>query len=133
MEAQARQHGEGMRIARVLTRLNLGGPARQALASDRVLVARGHAVRIFAGTPEPGEGDLSDAFAARGLAVVRVPGLARGISVTGDLRALQRLRRELRAFAPDVVHTHASKAGALGRRAARALPAAARVHTFHGH
>lgn len=121
-----------MRIARVLTRLNLGGPARQVLASDPRLVRAGHAVRVFAGTPEPGEGDLFDALAAAGVDVVRVPGLARGWSVAGDLRARRFLRRELAAFAPDVVHTHASKAGALGRSAARGL-GAARVHTFHGH
>lgn len=122
-----------MRIARVLTRLNLGGPARQVLASDPLLRERGHVVRIFAGTPEPGEGDLFDAAAARGLDAVRVPGLARGWSVGGDLRARSFLRRELAAFAPDVVHTHASKAGALARSAARRLPGVARIHTFHGH
>jgi glycosyltransferase involved in cell wall biosynthesis len=122
-----------MRIARVLTRLNLGGPARQALASDPVLVRRGHRVRIFAGSPAGGEGDLFDAFAARGLDVVRVPGMSRAISIAGDVRALCALRAELADFAPDVVHTHASKAGVLGRRAARRLEHAARVHTFHGH
>jgi glycosyltransferase involved in cell wall biosynthesis len=122
-----------MRIARVLTRLNLGGPARQALASDAQLVARGHVVRTFTGQPLPGEGDLFDAFVARGLDVQRVPGLGRGITGLGDLRALTGLRRELHAFRPDVVHTHASKAGALGRRAAGVVPRAARVHTFHGH
>ncbi|MFN0243394.1 MAG: glycosyltransferase [Planctomycetota bacterium] len=116
-----------------MTRLNLGGPARQALASDPVLVARGHAVRIFAGTPSAAEGDLFRAFEAAGLDVVRVPGLARGLSFTGDVRALATLKRGLREFVPDVVHTHASKAGALGRRAARVVPRAARVHTFHGH
>lgn len=121
-----------MRIARVLTRLNLGGPARQVLASDPRLVRAGHQVRVFAGRGEPGEGDLFDDLAAAGVDVVRVPGLARGWSVAGDLRARAFLRRELWAFAPDVVHTHASKAGALGRSAARAL-ATARVHTFHGH
>ena len=122
-----------MRIARVLSRLNLGGPARQALASDPRLAARGHAVRVFAGSPQRGEGDLFDAFRERGIDVVRVPGLGRGITGAGDLRALVALRAGLRAFAPDVVHTHASKAGALGRRAARVVPQAALVHTFHGH
>ncbi|MCY2958609.1 MAG: glycosyltransferase family 4 protein [Planctomycetota bacterium] len=123
-----------MRIARVLTRLNLGGPARQALAADTQLAARGHDVRLYAGTPLPGEGDLFDDFVARGLSVERVPGLGRGITGVGDLRALAALKSRFRAFQPDVVHTHASKAGALGRRAAAAsVPRAARVHTFHGH
>jgi len=122
-----------VRIARILTRLNLGGPARQALAGDSVLARKGHEVRILAGSPEPGEGDLFDEFRRRGLDVVRVPGLARGLSPASDLRALAVLRRELLAFSPDLVHTHASKAGALGRRAARAVGRAARVHTFHGH
>src|SRR5258706_6458944 len=122
-----------MRIARVLTRLNLGGPARQALASDPLLAARGHTLRLYTGTSGPGEGDLSGDLRARGLDVRRVPGLAPGLHPAGDLRALAALRRELREFRPDVVHTHTAKAGLLGRRAARALPEAARVHTFHGH
>jgi len=122
-----------MRIARVLTRLNLGGPARQMLASDPLLARRGHVVRCFAGTPEPGEGDLFDEALRRGLDVVRVPGLARGWSVAGDLRARRYLRRALEEFGPDVVHSHASKAGALARSGSKAGGATASVHTFHGH
>ena len=120
-----------MRIARVLTRPNLGGPVRQVLASDPRLMERGHELRLFVGTPEPGEGDLHDQLVARGLDVVRVPGLSRGIAPTRDWSAGRRLRRELARFAPDVLHTHASKAGLLGRLAERG--GAARVHTFHGH
>jgi len=122
-----------VRIARVLTRLNLGGPARQALASDPELARRGHEVRVFAGKSEAGEGDLFEAFEQRGIAVERVPGLARGLAPASDLRALVWLRSAFTRFAPDVVHTHASKAGALGRRAAGVVPRAAVVHTFHGH
>jgi glycosyltransferase involved in cell wall biosynthesis len=122
-----------MRIARVLTRLNLGGPARQVLASDPLLAARGHVVRVFAGSPEPGEGDLFEEARARGIDVVRVKGLGRRVSPGRDFLARARLGRALRAFAPDVLHTHASKAGALGRAAAKRLPGVARVHTFHGH
>lgn len=120
-----------MRIARVLSRLNLGGPARQVEAGDPLLARRGHVVRVFCGEPETGEGDLFEALRARGVDVVRVPGLARGPALLADARALAFLVRELRAFRPDVVHTHASKAGLLGRLAAPR--GAARVHTFHGH
>ena len=122
-----------LRIARIIARLNLGGPARQILASDPWLAAQGHAVRVFCGTPQAGEGDHFDAERERGIDVVRVPGLARGVSLTMDFRARGFLRDALREFDPHVVHTHASKAGALGRRAASVVPNAARVHTFHGH
>jgi len=120
-----------MRIARVLSRLNLGGPARQVEASDPLLVARGHGVRVFCGRPEEGEGDLAPELERLGVDVVRVPGLARGPALFSDLSAATFLARELRAFRPDVVHTHASKAGLLGRLVAPR--ACARVHTFHGH
>ena len=123
-----------MRIARVLTRLNLGGPARQVLASDPILVERGHELVVFAGTPEVGEGDLFEELQSRGIEVRRVPGLSRGMNPAKDLVARRFLRRELAAFAPELVHTHASKAGLVGRRAARVLAGrAALVHTFHGH
>jgi glycosyltransferase involved in cell wall biosynthesis len=125
-----------MRIARILTRLNLGGPARQALASDPLLRARGHEVRILTGESEPGEGDLFQEFRRRGLDVERIPGLSRSIAPLRDLFVLVRLRRALADFRPDLVHTHASKAGALGRAALKRGPGAkrvARVHTFHGH
>ncbi|MDG1498430.1 MAG: glycosyltransferase [Planctomycetota bacterium] len=130
-----------MRIARILTRLNLGGPARQVLASDPQLQQRGHELRVFAGMPEQGEGDLFHELRARGVDVVRVPHLGRGVSPVRDFSALRFLRRELRAFGPDIVHTHASKAGSLGRKAAAGLtrqgPTGAKpvgtVHTFHGH
>lgn len=122
-----------LRIARIISRLNLGGPARQILASDPWLAARGHRIAIFAGQPEPGEGDLFERLVAVGLDVRRVPGLGRGIRPTGDLRARRFLRKSLVEFAPDVIHTHASKAGAIGRRAAAVVPGAAVVHTFHGH
>lgn len=123
-----------MRIARVMTRLNLGGPARQALAADPRLVARGHELVLWTGEPEPGEGDLFEEFERRGLDVRRVPGLARSLSWR-DFLVARHLRRELARFRPDVVHTHASKAGALGRTAlrARGFERTARVHTFHGH
>lgn len=104
------------------------------LASDPELARRGHRIRIFAGSPEAGEGDLFEAARGRGLDVVRVPGLGRSVRGFGDLRARAFLRRALVDFDPQVVHTHASKAGFLGRSVARrAVPGAARVHTFHGH
>ncbi len=124
-----------MRILRILTRLNLGGPARQALAADTILRSRGHEVRLLSGMPEAGEGDLFDEFVRRGHDVRRIPSLRRGLSPARDLLASRAIKKELAGFVPDIVHTHASKAGALGRRALgeRAHARVPRVHTFHGH
>ncbi len=122
-----------MRIARILTRLNLGGPARQVLASDPLLVERGHEVCVFVGKPCAGEGDLFATLVQRGVDVVRVPGLQRGLAPWRDARALMYLRGALAEYRPEILHTHASKAGTLGRWAARCCPEARRVHTFHGH
>ncbi len=121
-----------MRIARILTRLNLGGPARQVLESDRRLQERGHEIRVYCGSPEDGEGDLSSILQGQGVTVQRVPGLQRAIRPLQDFQASRFLRRALRDWAPDIVHTHASKAGWVGRLAARGLGARV-LHTFHGH
>ena len=81
-----------MRIARIMTRLNLGGPARQALASDPELSRRGHELRLFTGAPQEGEGDLFEEAQRSGIDVVRVPGLGRNPKPSADLSALRSLR-----------------------------------------
>ncbi len=121
-----------MHIARILTRLNLGGPARQVLASDPRLIERGLRVTVYAGEPEPGEGDLRDVLRSRGVRVVDVPTLARPLHLRQDWRAQRFLREQFLEERPDLVHTHTSKAGWLGRRVAQGMGIPS-VHTFHGH
>src|SRR6266516_1973759 len=99
-----------VRVLRVIARLNVGGPAIQAITLSRQLEERGV-------TP------------------VSLPTLQRRIGL-GDLAALLFLRRQIRDWRPQILHTHAAKAGALGRLAAllagRDRPPVI-VHTFHGH
>jgi glycosyltransferase involved in cell wall biosynthesis len=80
-----------------------------------------------------GPGDLLDDEAAvlDGLERFPIPTLVRPIAPISDLRALLSLRSAIRAFQPQVVHTHSSKAGILGRLASR-LEGVASVHTVHG-
>ncbi len=121
-----------MRVARVITRLNRGGPARTLLAVEPLLRSRGVESLLLAGEPEPGEDDLSADFAAAGIEVRRIPGLRRAIRPFADARARRLLERELRAFRPTLIHSHTFKAGLLGRTVN--LPRdVRRVHTFHGH
>jgi len=68
------------------------------------------------------------------LPFTKIPSLQRSISPLKDFKALISIGREIRRFKPDVIHTHTSKAGLLGRTAALLFaPRAKRVHTFHGH
>lgn len=116
------------RVARVITRLNIGGPARQALLLTRDL-RPAYETLLLAGTPATEEGELTDPA----VEVQRVP-LVRPLSPGIDARALWRVRVELARFRPDIVHTHMAKAGTLARTAARSLrPRPIVVHTYHGH
>jgi glycosyltransferase involved in cell wall biosynthesis len=62
-----------------------------------------------------------------------ISGMRRSINPMNDYRAYKEIRKIIRDFKPDIVHTHASKAGALGRLAAIHEKVPVIVHTFHGH
>ena len=120
-----------MRVVRIVTRLNRGGPLRQLCALVPGLARRGVTGPVLVGEPAAGEEDASDDLARLGVEIARVPGLARGLAPTHDWRAFRWLLACLRRMRPDVVHTHMGKAGALGRLAARAAGVPVRAHTFH--
>jgi glycosyltransferase involved in cell wall biosynthesis len=116
------------RVMWLMTRLNVGGPARQAAVLTKALGARNYRVELLVGSEAPSEGKLDD-----GLDAQLVPGLGRPVSPLRDLRAARFLMRRLRDRPVDVVHTHTAKAGALGRLAAHRAKVPVVIHTFHGH
>lgn len=128
-----------IRVARVITRLNIGGPSIQAARLTSALDAHGYSTRLFHGRLGEGEGDMSYLLAP-GADARFVATLCRPLSPLNDLRGLVRLYRELRLWRPHIVHTHMAKAGLLGRLAAAGYnlgrggaPRARVVHTYHGH
>ena len=119
---------EDARVVRVITRLNIGGPARQALTLTREL-RREFPTTLITGTAPPEEGELTDPE----VALVRIP-LVRPIRPLDDAAAYRAIRRIVADSRPTIVHTHLAKAGFLGRMAARRSGGLPRtVHTFHGH
>lgn len=70
--------------------------------------------------------------AGRGYRVEVVDAMRRSILPGSDWRAYRQLLRRFEEIRPDVVHTHSSKAGILGRYAARAARVPLVVHTIHG-
>ena len=130
-------------ILRILTRLNIGGPAIHAAILSSGLVPPAFTTCLAVGQPDPTEGDLSDLVRGKHVRLVRVPGLARSIRPWHDLRALVRLLRLAWRERPQIIHTHMAKAGSLGRLAGwlynrvgpgrRPESRALLVYTFHGH
>ncbi len=115
-----------LRVATVITRLE-GGAGQLALRGAAALDPARFRVTIIAGS-----GALLDQAAAAGLEVITEPALRRSIDPRRDLRALAALTGLLRERSFDVAHTHTSKAGVLGRLAARRACVPRIVHTYHG-
>jgi glycosyltransferase involved in cell wall biosynthesis len=122
-----------IRVMRIITRLNVGGPAYQAIYLTERLRGPEFDSALLVGDVGPREGSLEGLAAARGVALAPIAGLGREISLRSDGLTVGRLYREMRRFRPDVVHTHMAKAGAVGRLAAHLARVPAVVHTYHGH
>lgn len=116
----------------MVSRLNVGGPARLLASLASELDPGKFDVLIAHGGVECNEVDFADSMGARA-ALRQVPGLGRRIRILDDVKAFLWLLRLIGEWKPDVVHTHLSKAGLLGRLAASVRKVPAIVHTFHGH
>src|SRR5437763_3593812 len=126
---------EPIRVLRVIARLNIGGPAIQAISLTALMQQRGYATRLVRGSESADEGTMDHLAQRMGVEPTLVPSMRRDPG-PGDVRALAELVRILRRDRPALVHTHAAKAGTLGRVAVmlafpRRRPVV--VHTFHGH
>jgi len=108
-----------MRIVHVITRLIIGGAQENTLLTVEDLQHHyGDDVTLITGPAEGPEGDLFERARSRGLKVEVMPELVRSIRPATDFKAYRKLRAAFRRLKPQVVHTHSSKAGILGRAAA---------------
>lgn len=116
-------------VCHIITKLELGGAQQNTLYTVSHLDAsRFRSVLI---TGEPGLLD-QEAKALKGVAVFQIPNLVRSLRPWRDLRALIALTALLRKLKPAIVHTHSSKAGILGRLAARVAGVPVIIHSIHG-
>lgn len=122
-----------IRVMRIITRLNVGGPSYQAIFLTERLRAPEFDSTLLSGNVGPNEGSMEGLAAERGVRFTRVPGLGREISLRSDLLTVGQVYREIRRYRPHIVHTHLAKAGTAGRIAARLARVPRVVHTYHGH
>ena len=117
-----------LRIAHVITRLINGGADENTVISCNQAVRSGHHVILVHGAQTRPE---ILATVDERVRIGELPSLVRPIAPLGDLKALGDLVRTFHRLRPDVVHTHTSKAGILGRLAARAASVPVVVHGVH--
>lgn len=120
------------KVLRIINRLNLGGPTYNAAYLSRYLDSR-YETKLVAGMKD--ESEASSEFIAKsmGLDPVYIPDMHRSINPFKDRKAFAAIKQIIKTYKPDIVHTHAAKAGALGRLAAYQCGVPVIVHTFHGH
>jgi len=122
-----------MRIVHVITRLILGGAQENTVLSCEDLLHEYHDdVLLVTGPPLGPEGSILERVREGGVPVELVSSLRRPIHPWRDFVSYLRIKRILRDFQPDVVHTHSAKGGILGRAAAAAVGVPAIVHGVHG-
>jgi glycosyltransferase involved in cell wall biosynthesis len=120
------------RILRILNRFNLGGPTYNAAYLTKYL-NNDFETLLIGGPNDASEKNSEYIVKHLGVDPLIIPQMQREISPYWDYQAFQKIKNIIRDFRPDIVHTHASKAGALGRHAALSMKVPVIVHTFHGH
>lgn len=120
------------RILRIINRFNLGGPTYNAAYLTKYLAPEFETL-LIGGEKEEDEDSSEFILNELNIQPLIIPEMRRTINAVQDLAAYYKIKKIIREFKPDIVHTHASKAGMLGRKAAISLDVPVIVHTFHGH
>lgn len=124
--------GEKIKILRIINRFNIGGPTYNATFLSRFLSDEFETI-LVGGVPDEGEKDSLHILKQYGVTPIIINELERNPNFKSDRKAYQKIKRIIELEKPDIVHTHAFKAGFLGRLAAVKLKVPVIVHTFHGH
>lgn len=120
------------RVLRLINRLNLGGPTFNASYLSRYMPSD-YETLLVAGMKDEHEASSDFIPLSMGLEPVYIKSMRREIDPFKDRKAYREVRNLIGKFKPDIVHTHAAKAGALGRLAAHHAGVPVITHTFHGH
>ncbi len=120
------------RILRIINRLNLGGPTYNAAYLSKYLEPEFETL-LVSGMKDDAEESSEFIVKDLDLHPVYIPEMYRELHPFRDYKSYYKLRKLIEEFKPDIVHTHAAKAGAVGRLAAFHSGVKVIVHTFHGH
>lgn len=119
-------------VLHIITRLIVGGAQENTMYTAALLDHDQYRVEVISGPQTGSEGSLIEETRARGVSLSIFPHLLRQISPINDVIVLWQLYRYIRKNRFSIVHTHSSKAGILGRIAAKLAGTPITIHTVHG-
>lgn len=120
------------KVLRIINRFNLGGPTYNATFLTG-FIDDSFETKLVGGVHEEDETDSLHIPAAYGVVPILLEEMHRTPNLKSDYIVYKKLKAIIREYQPDIVHTHAAKAGALGRMAAKSCGVPVIVHTYHGH
>ncbi|MFZ4613962.1 MAG: glycosyltransferase [Bacteroidia bacterium] len=120
------------KVLRIINRFNLGGPTYNVAYLSKFMEPQYQTI-LVGGEKDETEDSSQFIMDKLGLKPIIIQEMKREIDIKNDRIAYLKIRQLIREHKPDIVHTHASKAGTIGRLAARAEKVPVIIHTFHGH
>lgn len=120
------------KVLRIINRLNLGGITYNVSYLTKYLAPE-YETMLVSGIKEDAEESSEYILEQMGIKPFYIPEMRRDINWSNDRAAYKKIKSVIKEFKPDIVHTHAAKAGTLGRLAASSSGVKVIVHTFHGH
>ncbi|MFZ4657225.1 MAG: glycosyltransferase family 4 protein [Caldilineaceae bacterium] len=123
---------ERPKVLHPITRLIIGGAQENTMLTAQLLREEGWEVDVVSGPQTGSEGSLIETVRKRGIPLILEPTLVREVNPVKDFLAIFRLARLMRQGQYQIVHTHSSKAGIVGRWAAKLAGVPIIVHTVHG-
>lgn len=120
------------RVLRIINRFNLGGPTYNAALLTKHL-SPDFETLLIGGEAEESEESSEFILDQLGIEGKIIDEMQRDLGFANDRTAYRKIKQIIKDYKPDIIHTHASKAGAIGRAAGIAYGKAKMVHTFHGH
>lgn len=121
-----------IRILRILNRLNLGGPTYNASFLTK-FISKKYKTILISGKKLKSEKSSKFIVDKIGVKIKVIDNFERNISLVNDIKVIFTIIKIIKKFKPHIIHTHASKAGFIGRIAGIICGTQIMIHTFHGH
>ena len=121
-----------IKILQIITLFSIGGATETVVSMAEGLIQKGYNVHVATGPNITSEGSMYEVAGKKNIPVFTFLNLKREINILRDFKIIYELSKFIKKGKYDIVHTHSSKAGVIGRIAAKLAGTKIIIHTVHG-